>query len=198
MKKQLLLLALFVLAGVAIAANYQQLDTVHADWKLLRAEADEDTAIDLTSAGDYDNIPSSAVPLRTADDGTGNGGNGIEIVFCGGSAANKTFTYKVYMWRRTNGMARMVVTGTGTLGTQAVVEYPSGDTATAKYWADILTVSRTNWMASAESTDETGHNEVASIKFDGCGYEWIYVEITSADGATGNEAGDVSAYYSYY
>lgn len=172
------------------------LDTVHVAYTLLRAEANENASvIDLTTEGDFAQKPATAIPFRTKDDGTGHGGNCLEFVFCGGSAAGKTFTYKIYAWRKTNGMARMVATGVGTLGTQAVVKYPhDGATATLKFWADTLTVT-TRWMKSVYSTDTTGNNEVASLHVDFIGYEWFYVEITNADGST--EAGNVTVYYSY-
>lgn len=172
------------------------LDTVHVAYLLARAEANENaTVIDLTTEGDFAQKPAAAIQLRAKDDGTGHGGNVLEFVICGGAAAEKTFTYKIYAWRRTNGMARMVATGVGTLGTQAVVKYPhSGATATLKFWADTLTVT-SRWMKTVYSTDTTGNNEVASLHVDFTGYEWFHVEITNADGSS--EAGNVTVYYSY-
>ena len=175
----------------------QALDTVHVPLLLLRAEANEDAdTIDLTSEGDFAHKPASAIQLRARDDGTGHGSNIIEMVFCGGSAAGKTFTYKVYGWRKENGPARLIASGTGTLGTQAVVSYPSsGAAATNKFWAHILTVME-NWIKTVITTDESGNNAIASLVFDFCGHEWLYVEIENASGA-GDEAGDVSVYYCY-
>lgn len=204
MKKKLIGLMLGIVLMLSLGAFYA-LDSVHCELLLLRTEEDENVSdptagthkiIDLTTEGNFANKNSKAVQLRARDDGLGHGGNGIEITFCGGSAADKTFTYKLYGWRRKNGMARMIATGTGTLGTQAVVIYPSGATATSKFWADTLTVTY-RWVAPVESSDTTGNNEVASLQFDFTGYEWLYCEITDADG-TGTEAGDVSAYYAYF
>jgi len=174
------------------------LDSVHVEYILCRSEADENSSvIDLTTEGDFAQMPSSATRLRTRPDGSGHGGNALEFVFCGGAAADKTFTYKIYAWRRTNGMARMVATGTGTLGTQAVVKYPyDSSTATLKFWADTLTVTH-RWSKTVHSTDASGNNETASLHLDFSGYEYFYIEITSADGSTGDEAGDISVYYSY-
>lgn len=188
-----LILGLFLSVGLALTT----LDTVHKEYLLLRTEADENSStIDLTSEGNFANMPATALRLRAKPDGTGHGGNFLEFVFCGGSAANKTFTYKIYAWRRTNGMVKMVATGTGTLGTQAVVIYPQGGTATSKFWADTLTVTD-RWLKAVSSSDETGNNETASLYLDGGGYEYWYVEITSADGSTGDEAGDVTVYLAY-
>ncbi len=206
MKKLTLVFMLSTLVYVCSAANLNQLDTLHDSIHLLRAEANEDsTTLDLTTKGDFANKPASAVQLKSMDDGTGHGGNQIEFFFCGGAAADKTFTYKIYAWKKTNGMARMAATGAGTLGTQAVVKYPncpgatnSDTVATNKFWADTLTITRSNWPSAPSSTATIGNNEVASIKLDGCGYEWWYCEITNADGSTGTEAGNVSVYYAVY
>lgn len=196
MKK--LIIGLILVALLSFTLALTTLDTVHVEYILLRAEANENASvIDLTTEGDFAQKPAGAVQLKAKDDGTGHGGNALEFVFCAGAAAEKNFTYKIYAWRRGNGMARMVATGVGTLGTQAVVKYPhNGATATLKFWADTLTVT-SRWMKTVYSTDTTGNNETASIHWDGGGYEWFYVEITLADGSTGTEAGNVSVYYAY-
>lgn len=196
MKKVTIGLILGVVLSLTLALT--TLDTVHVEYKLLRAEANENASvIDLTTEGDFAQKPASAIQLRTRDDGTGHGGNALEFVFCGGAAADKNFTYKIYAWRRVNGMARMMATGVGTLGTQAVVKYPhNGATATLKFWADTLTVTH-RWMKTVYSTDTTGNNETASIHVDFSGHEYFYVEITAADGSTGTEAGNVTVYYAY-
>lgn len=196
MKKLFIGLVLGILFSFSIGAFYA-LDTFHCDFRLLRAEANENAStIDLTSEGNFANKPSSATRLTARDEGIGHGGNAVELIFCGGDAADDTFTYTVYTWRRRNGPVRMVATGTGTLGTQAVVVYPQGGTATSKFWADTLSVTH-RWLTTVASTDTSGNNEIASLVFDMCGYEFIYVEITNADG-TGTEAESVSVYYSYF
>lgn len=196
MKKLFIGLILGSLIPLCIGAFYV-LDTFHCDVRLLRAEANENTSsIDLTSEGDFASKSSAAVRFGTRDDGTGYGDNIIELIFCGGDTADDTFTYRVYVWRRRNGPARMVATGTGTLGTQAVVVYPQGGTATSKFWADTLSVTH-RWNATVTSSDTEGNNEIASLAFDKTGYEWIYCEITNADG-TGTEAESISVYYSYF
>jgi len=173
-------------------------ETYHAPYTLLRAEANEDaTALDLTTKGDFANMPATAVRLGS-NAGANNAVGALQLIFCGGAAADKTFTYTIYAWRTGNGPAEFVATGTGTLGTQAVVAYPHNRaTATAKFWADTLTVTG-RWNKTVTSTDTSGNNQVAKLLFDFCGYEYIYVEISSADGSTGTEAGNVSVYYSYF
>ena len=179
-------------------------ETYHAPYNLLRAEADEDpnttigsTLVDLTTGGDFASMPATVVRLGSSY-GPNNAVGAMQLIFCGGSAASKTFTYTIYAWRPGNGPAEFVATGTGTLGTQAVVKYPhNGAAATSKFWAHALTVTG-RWNKTVASTDITGNNEVAKLLFDFCGYEYIYVEITGADGSTGSEAGDVSVYWSYF
>ena len=197
MKKFSIGLVLGVLVVLSLGAFYA-LDTYHCDLLLLRAEADEDSStIDLTTKGDFAQKPSAAVRLSTTGDRVGHGGNAVELFFCGGDTANDTFTYTVYAWRRTNGPVRLVATGTGTLGTQAVVKYPhSSSAATSKFWADTLSVTG-RWLKTVSSTNTSGNNEIASLVFDFCGYEFIYVEITNAAG-TSTEAESVSVYYSYF
>lgn len=126
--------------------------------------------------------------------------NGIEFFFAGGSAAGKEFGWELYAWRNGNGMARHVATGTGILGTQAVVKWPHDpNTAVANmFWADTLTVTMENWLKPIKSTDTVGNNTVASIWTDNCGYRYWYIVITGADGETGDEAGNVSVYWGYF
>ncbi len=200
MKKLLFLGFVLILSLAPIARCVDVvLDTVHCELLLLRADANEDTdLIDLTTEGDFAHKPATAKQLKPRDDGTGHGGNAIELFFCGGPAADSNCAYKVWAWRRNNGMVRMVATGYVTLGTQTVVKYPdNGAAATGKYWADTITVTgRGNKTVTSSAT--TGSNEVASLWFDLCGYEWVYVEITNADGVTGTEAGGILVYYSYW
>ena len=197
MKKRVIFAMFLGAIFVLTLGAYSTLQTYHAPYSVLRAEANEDAAIDLTTAGDFANKPASALQIRASDGGE-SAVNGIQLTFCGGSAADKTFGYKVYMWRKTNGPAELVCSGVGTLGTQAVVKYPHNKaTATNKFWADTLTATDV-WITAVGLADEGGNNRVAKISFDMFGYEWIYVEITNADGSTGTEAGSIIVYYSFF
>ena len=165
-------------------------------WKLLRTEADEDSSsLDFTTKGDFANKLSGAIEIKANDAGGLNAKN-MTIAFWGGSAADKTFSYKVIVWRAINGPAEVVCTGTGTTGTQAVGTYPHNKAAaTSKFWADTLTVADdTLWYATPVICD-SGNNRMCKLQFAWKGYGWIYVEITSADGETGDEAGDVGIVY---
>jgi len=188
----------------------EALGTISHKLNVARLEADEDASpIDLTSEGDFAQKPSTALDLfersvfETDKQDTPIRPvlvpNGIEFFFTGGSAENKTFGWKLYAWRNENGMARHVATGTGTLGTQAVVTYPhNGSTATNKFWADTLTVTWWNWLKEVKSTDTVGHNTAASIWLDNCGYRYWHIIITDADGSTGTEAGDIAGWWGYF
>ncbi|KKN70115.1 hypothetical protein LCGC14_0434400 [marine sediment metagenome] len=180
---------------------------------IARNEADEDVSLlDLTTEGDYASIPSvlgntgvGVIDLLKDkyDGATEMIVNGIEFMFSGGSAADKTFGWRVLAWKTANGPARLIAVGTGILGTQAVVTYPlipGGGTALAtnKFWADTLVVTARNWPKGIESTDSVGNNSVSSIWVDDAGYRFWKIEITDADGSTGTEAGDISVYFGYW
>jgi hypothetical protein len=125
----------------------------------------------------------------------------LVFYFCGGSAADKTFGYKIWAWKFGGGMAELIAEGTGTLGTQAVVKYPhNGQTATNRFWADTLSISDggQGTPETFQIADGTGTNRCAKIYGYNCGYEWIYCEITDADGTTGTEAGWITVYWSYF
>jgi hypothetical protein len=184
-----------------------ELTTLSHKLRIARNEANEDsTLLDLTAKGDAANRPSvlddtvGVIDLLKdeVESVTWMKVNGIEFYFCGGTAADKTFGWRLLAWRPT-GPARLAAVGTGTLGTQAMITYPhNGLAATNKFWADTLTVTWENWPKQVETTDITGHNTVASIWLDTCGHRYFKIEITDADGSTGTEAGSVSSYWGYW
>ena len=199
MKKRILVTTIFLAVVLVFCLGMNALDTKRVSYQVLRAEANEDsTVLDLTTKGNFANMPASAVEMETDYSGEGSGANIMEVVFCGGSADGKTFTYKIYAWRSANGMARMVATGAVTLGTQAVIVYPQGGAATSKFWGDTITITTSKWIKTVSTSDGSGNNNVASLSFDTCGYKYFYCEITNADGSTGTEAGNVTAYYSFF
>jgi hypothetical protein len=108
--------------------------------------------------------------------------NGIVFNFAGGNADDDAFTWKIYAWRNENGPATLAATGTGILGSQAVVKYPhNGVAATSKFWADTLVVSNDYWIKEIEAT-AAGSNSVSSVWIDAAGYRYFYVEIPTAVG----------------
>jgi len=192
-----ILIAVVIAAAAVIAAGWTYQNTYRAEYQVLRAESDEDAStVTLASAGDYANKPAAAIRIAPGPAGDGHGSE-IELIFCGGDAANDTFSWRIYAWRRGNGPAAYVASGTGVLGTQAVVKYvDTASAATSKFWADTLAITGgQHWLTAVEVKD-SGNNRVAKLVFDFFGYDWLYCEITSADGTTGIEAGDIAVYYS--
>jgi hypothetical protein len=187
------------------------LTTLSDNLRIARNEANEDsTLLDLTTKGDYANRPailgSTGIgvidlhrPDGTEEEVTGQMRvNGIEFMFTGGSAAGKTFGYRLLAWR-IKGPARLAAVGTGELGAQAVVTYPhNGNAATNKFWADNLTVTWENWPKEVEATSNTSKDSVSSVWLDDAGYRFWKVEITNADGVTGTEAGNVAVWWGYW
>ena len=117
--------------------------------------------------------------------------NGLVFYFAGGNADNDAFTWNVYAWKNENGPAELVTTGTGMLGSQAVVKYPHNFApATNKFWADTIVIENEYWMKEVEATAE-GSNSVSKLWFDSSGYRYFYVEIPTS-------VGDMSCYVGYW
>lgn len=168
-------------------------------WNLLRDTADEDTALVIATAGDFAHKPATAIslPNRLEANDRLTAARIVSLIICGGAAADKTFSYNIYAYRDINGPAELVATGTGTIGSQAVVLYPhDGSTATNIFWADTLTDTG-DWIGDGVRIDDSGNNRVCKLTFDVFGYRWLYAEILEADGTTGTQAGDITVYYSF-
>ena len=178
----------------------RKLKTHNSSMLTLRDEADEDTAIVLTSTSDFAQMPATAIAVGS--DNNESEVNAVQIQMYGGSADGKTFTWKLYGWRNSNGIATLMCDGTAILGAMEVVKYPNkvsasimaGDTATSKFWADTIVVSN-NYFVKTFSVSDSGNDRAATLWGDIAGYKHLYLEITSADGSTGTEAGDVGAFY---
>jgi len=179
-----------------------------------RNEADENGATDapdvfvLETESDFAQMPTTVLDLAKKDlflpkEGQKFGEleqNGLAFSFSGSSAANKTFTYDIYVWALGNGAAKHIINGTGTLGTQQVIKYPHNgeEPDSTRYWADTLTVTWENHLKEVESTDATGHDTISEVWFDGTGIRYIFIQISDADGSTGTEAGDIACFYRYF
>lgn len=130
----------------------EPVDVYHSGWHLIRETASEDAAsfadvYDLTGAtaslsGNFDNKDSSSVanggPFRILPKDAQNrfgmpisGWGKSVFVICGENFNNidDTFSFDVVGWARGNGMAQVICTGDGVIGTQAVVVYPDGGDA---------------------------------------------------------------------
>lgn len=178
-----------------------------------RNEADENGAAGapaifvLATEGNFAQKPSTALDLQKLDLFSPRATkhiaemiqNGIAFSFAGGSAAGKTFTYDIFTWGNENSPARYAVNGAGILGTQQVIIYPHNNIAAPnRFWADTLTIAWENWPKEVESTDIDGHNTVAEVWLDDTGSRFWFIQISSADGTTGTEAGDISVFYRYF
>ncbi len=150
----------------------------------------------LATEGDFANKPSATVdvldlirldPNAPTEEGptffAETNVNGLEFSFIGGDADGDAFTWKIYAWRNENGPAELAATGTGILGSQAVVKYPHNldAAATGKFWADTLVVSNDYWQKEVEAT-AVGSNSVSKVWLDISGRRYWYIEIPSAVG----------------
>ena len=205
MKKSMIVLLIVLAAAFAQkaqAVEYSSPMVVQEPWQLLRAEADEDpnaligsTVVTQDANSDFAQKPVNAVQIKTAD-GLSAVGTAVGFAACAGSAADKTFTVTYWLWRPENGMAQEICSVAYTTGTQQVVKYPhSKAAATSKFWADTATVT-SSWYANKIGTaNNEGNNGVGVVMVVLYGEAWIYPVVSSADGATGAEAGDVSIYW---
>ena len=171
-----------------------------------RAAATEDTLLDLTTKGDFANKPVTALDLRTKDIITPNPlpmsaelrPNGLRFMFCGSANADENFLWYLKTWGNENWPCHYVATGTGKLGTQAVVKYPHNGVAVANmFWADTLTVTWYNWLKGIVSTDEIGHNSVSEIWLDCGGSRYWLPEIRTTE-ASATAATTIAIYYGYW
>lgn len=196
---------LVVIAVLFLLGAYSGPTVTHTEWQVLRAEADEDpnTAINSASitratAGDWDSKPTDAngiLELKTID-GLSSTALTMELAACAGSAADKTFTVKLWTWAPQNGMAQLICSIDYVCGTQQVVKYPhTKAAATSKFWADTATVTPYWYSGKVGTADADGGNGVAVVKITLYGTSFYYAEVSSADGSTGTEAGDVMVYY---
>ena len=180
--------------SLVMAATFTIQGGYRGEYQLLRAEANEVAAsITIATEGDFAQKPAEAVRIGELTNGVGSGP--LQIMFLAGDAANDTFSWRIWLWSRTNGPAECAAYGTGIFGEQQVVRYPdTGLAATTKFWADTISITAQYWPAEIEVFDE-GNNRICKLLIDPLEYEWIYVEITDADGTTGIEALDVAVYY---
>lgn len=172
------------------------LNTIQCEYSLLREFAAEDAAsfnaaLDLTTAGDYASKTGTfTLPSPYGDEASPV--NGVEIIFAGTAAADKTFSFALVGYAAENGPAETICTGTGTLGTQAVVKYPHNSAAAANtYYAD--TISVTSYHVTTIAVADSGNNRIAKVWLDALGYKYLRCIVYDADGS-GAEAATVGAY----
>jgi len=183
------------------SAPAEPVDTGGDGYKVARAEADENaSAINLASnGGAAASRPTDIYTVEKAGWGTGQRNTQLHAIIAGGidagtDPADKTFSWKLYAYKDAYSPAEYWAYGTGTLGTQDVVKFPSNVAVTAlRNWADTLVVTA-SYAPRPVYVTTGAHNSVAHLSWDHCGYRYFYFEFASADGATGTEAGAISVW----
>ena len=180
----------------------------HKIWPM-RATGAEDTLLDLTTKGDYENRPSTGVldllkdNVEWADNSEEHESlthdletNGMEIYIAGSAAAGRNVIWYLTAWRNENGPAKRVSQGTATTGTQAVIKWPHNNAAIADtFWCDQIIITWENWLKEIEATDVDGNsNSVGSLFLDACGYRFWMIEFRTTE-ATATALTNLTAFY---
>jgi hypothetical protein len=172
-----------------------------------RAMAGFDTPIDLTSASDAAQRPSTGVLDISKFDIVSPKespviaetiANGLCFMFMGSDAAdadNKDMAWRLLAWKNENGPAEIVANGTAKTGTQAVVTYPHNGQATGNYvnWCDTIVISNEYWMKEIEAT-AAGGDSISKLFLDACGYRYFKMEITTS----GTPVTNAACFYGYF
>ncbi len=182
--------ALFVLAlGTLFGANFAGVSQDHhSAVRLFRAIAASESAIDLTTKGNFANKPSDAVHFASDAEGHGNVQVMRSYMLCGTGGAGSTIEFTWYEWRKVasptpgtthGGPAVVVCTGTATLGTQGVILFPDdGSSATGYTWADTVVISTQHTLKPMVVPTDQAHDGICKLGRDGWGTEWEAVRWT--------------------
>ena len=124
--------------------------------------------------------------------------NHVIITFLG-KASDQTaaFTWRLYGYRATNGMAEQIAYGTGNLGDVAATVHPiTGAAATDLYYADFLSITAQYHIKTVAVLDVGGvSGEIAKIAFDLAGFQYLLLELTDCNAGTANETDQLEAIY---
>lgn len=179
----------------------------HKIWPM-RATGAEDTLLDLATAGDFAQRPTTGVldllkdNLEWTDNSTETPAlthdlqaNGVEFYIAGSTAAGRNALWYLTAWRNENGPAKRVAEGTITTGTQAVVRWPHNGVEVANtFWCDTITITNENWVKEVEATDDGSLNSVASLWMDAAGYRFFMFEFRTTE-ADATALTNLTAYY---
>ncbi len=136
--------------------------------------------------------------------GTGNAvkiGEGVEdiIITFLGKLTDQTaaFTWRLYGFRKDNGMAEQIAYGTGNLGDVAATVHPiTGAAAIDLFYCDYLTITAQYNVTLVSIVDIAGASgEVAKIFFVNPGFEFMLLELTDCNAGTVNETDQLEAIY---
>ena len=180
-----------------------QLTTLSHKLYVARGLAGADTPVDLTSEGDFAQLPSDVLDLFKSDIVTPKDShifpesvaNGLLFSFAATAAADKDLNWRLLAWRNENGPAEIVANGTARTGTQAVVVYPHGVATATAYWCDTIVVTNEYWPKEIEAT-AAGGNSVSKLFLDSCGYRYFKMEITLP--GAGNDITLAAVFYGYF
>lgn len=165
------MLLICVLAmGATKVYNYAQATLTSHVTTLRSAVAANDTAPAETT-GKYANAPAHAYTRQETD-------NYLEIWFAG-NADTDSAVASVYACRR-GGDVRKVWTGTLTVGAR--------DSTSSENYVDTFATTTDTWITTVSEVDAGGNDRIASLVFDTCGYEKIWVYFDGSSDISGSEA----------
>ena len=168
-----------------------------------RGLAGADTPIDLTTEGDFAQMPSDVLDILRDDIITPKDApvfaetpaNGLLFSIAATAAADKDLNWRLLAWRNENGPAEIVANGTARTGSQAVVVYPHGVATATAYWCDTIVITAEYWPKEIEAT-AAGGDSVSKLFLDACGYRYFKMEITLP--GAGNDITLAAVFYGYF
>ena len=190
---------LVVISLTLLAFDYVTMPDAANNLFLMRSVTEDDTALDLTTKGDYANKPATAIALPLSPQNAVP--EYIEIFCAAAGNDGEDFGIRIFAWRDANGPAILVGTSSAyTLGTQAVIKFPEdGSAATGWLWGDTTGLTE-RWSMDLESpgiqATVQSNNSPTPIIIPTRGYRHWWVEIVDLDG--GGEPTAAKVYYSYW
>jgi len=195
----------FLLLGAAFVLCAGAALTTHGrGYVRMRAESDEDSSLVGSVNLDWSNRPSGIHRvIYTGRDGDMEA-NAVHIIAIAGQDSdadpvNRTFSWKLYVWKDEWCPAEIVAEGTAVVGATQAVKFPDDNSLATvqRNYVDTWTIT-SQYFISTVFVPTMKSDGIAKIVFDLAGYKYIYMEITDADGSTGVEAGAVSVFYGWY
>ena len=180
------------------------LTTIYHSCYVARGLAGADTPVDLTTEGDFEQLPSDVLDLLRSDIVNPRDTPvfpeiqtaGLLFSFAATAAADKDLNWRLLAWKNENGPAEIVAYGTARTGTQAVVKWPhNNSTATNAFWCDTIVITDDYWPKEIEAT-AAGGNSISKLFIDSCGYRYFKMEVTLP--GIGNDITLASVYYNYF
>ena len=196
------ILSLFLIV-VLVCVMGAALTTHGRGYVRLRADATEDSSLVAATGLNWTERPAGIQKVTYTDRKGEQEVNALHVIFIGidgtSDPEDRTFSWRLYMWKDELSPAEEVANGTGICGDSVPTRNPDG-TALGdlqdRGWVDTLAITTQHWIRQVAVT-ATVADGIAKIHFDAAGYKYIYCEITDAD-ASGNELDSVGAFYGWY